>query len=143
MKIGLSYSRCVRDIVDGTVDIRDVLIIIARTDFDPRDQDQWTNIWIGYGGGHTLGGVWNNAEWNGYGPERETEFREVSIDLLESGRLHQPRQFGARPARRSEIWLEAVLPSSELDRNPAARAAWDQFQIIAGLTNLTLDKTYR
>jgi hypothetical protein len=36
-----------------------------------------------------------------------------------------------------------VLPSSELDRNPAARAAWDQFQIIAGLTNLTLDKTYR
>ena len=143
MKIGLSYSRCVRDIVDGTVDIRDVLIIISRTDFDPRDNDQWASIWTGYGGGHTLGGVWNNPEWNGYGPERETEFREVSIDLLESGRLHQPRQFGARPARRSEIWLEAVLPSSELDRNPAARAAWDQFQIIAGLTNLTLDKTYR
>ncbi len=34
MKIGLSYSRCVRDIVDGRVDIDDVLIIIARTDFD-------------------------------------------------------------------------------------------------------------
>ena len=35
MKIGLSYSRCVRDIVDGVVDIDDVLIIIARTNFDP------------------------------------------------------------------------------------------------------------
>ena len=41
MKIGLSYSRCVRDIVDGKVDINDVLVIIARTNFDPRDDDQW------------------------------------------------------------------------------------------------------
>jgi hypothetical protein len=35
MKIGLSYSRCVRDIVDGRVDIADVLVLITRTDFDP------------------------------------------------------------------------------------------------------------
>jgi len=143
VKIGLSYSRCVRDIVDGIVDIRDVLVIIARTDFDPRDDDQWANIWTGYGGGHTLGSVWQNAEWNNYGPEREAEFRGLSIELWETGKLHQPRQFGARPARRSEIWLEAVLPSSELESNPAAKAAWDQFQTIAGLTNVTLDKTYR
>jgi hypothetical protein len=133
----------VRDIVDGTVDIQDVLIIITRTDFDPRNDEQWANIWIGYGGGQTLGSVWGNPEWNNYGPEREEEFRRVSIDLLETGRLHQPRQFGARPSRRSEIWLEAVLPSSELDQNPAAREAWDRFQTIAGLTNVTLDKSYR
>ena len=49
MKIGLSYSRCVRDIVDGKVDIRDVLVIITRTDFDPRNDDQWAGIWTGYG----------------------------------------------------------------------------------------------
>jgi hypothetical protein len=133
----------VRDIVDGTVDINDVLVIISRTDFDPRDNDQWANIWTGYGGGQTLGSVWSNPEWNNYGPEREADFRGVSIDLLETGRLHQPRQFGARPSRRSEIWLEAVLPSSELEQNPAAREAWDQFQVIAGLANVTLDKTYR
>jgi hypothetical protein len=143
MKIGLSYSRCVRDIVDGTVDINDVLIIITRTDFDPRNDEQWTNIWSGYGGGQTLGSPWSNPEWNDYGPEREADFRGVTLELYESGRLHQPRQFGARPSRRSEIWLEAVLPSSELESNPAAKAAWDQFQTIAGLTNVTLDKTYR
>ena len=143
MKIGLSYSRCVRDIVDGTVDIRDVLIIITRTDFDPRDNDQWAGIWTGYGGGQTLGDPWSNPEWNNYGPEREADFLGVTLELYESGRLHQPRQFGARPSRRSEIWLEAVLPSSELDQNPAAREAWDRFQTIAGLTNVTLDKTYR
>ena len=39
MKIGLSYSRCVRDIVDGVVSIDDVLIVISRTDFDPHDND--------------------------------------------------------------------------------------------------------
>jgi hypothetical protein len=143
VKIGLSYSRCVRDIVDGTVDIRDVLIIITRTDFDPRNDDQWAGIWTGYGGGQTLGSVWSNPEWNNYGPEREADFRGVSVDLWETGKLHQPRQFGARPSRRSEIWLEAVLPSSELEQNPAAREAWDRFQTIAGLTNVTLDKTYR
>ena len=46
MKIGLSYSRCVRDIVDGTVDIDDVLVLITRTDFDPHNDDQWSSIWL-------------------------------------------------------------------------------------------------
>jgi hypothetical protein len=143
MKVGLSYSRCVRDIVDGVVDIKDVLVVIARTDFDPRNDDQWTGIWEGYGGGRTAGSLWSNPEWSGYGPEREAEFREVSIDLLESGRLHQPRQFGAHPSRRPEIWLETVLPSSELESNPTAKKAWDNFQVVAGLTSVNLDKEYK
>jgi hypothetical protein len=148
MKVGLSYSRCVRDIVDGVVDIKDVLVIIARTDFDPRNDEQWAGIWNGYGGGtenaYTRGFFsMSNPEWSGYGPEREAEFREVSIDLLESGRLHQPRQFGAHPSRRPEIWLETVLPSSELESNPTAKKAWDNFQVVAGLTSVNLDKEYK
>jgi hypothetical protein len=67
----------------------------------------------------------------------------VSIELWETGKLHQPRKFGAHPSRRPEIWLEAVLPSSELARNPAAKKAWEQFQTIAGLTNVKLDKDYQ
>lgn len=141
MKIGLSYSRCVRDIVDGVVDINDVLVVIARTDFDPRNDTQWSSIWHGYGGGASPGGLWSNPEWAGY--TDEARFREVSIDLLESGKLHQPRQFGAHPQRRPEIWLETVLPSSELENNPAAKAAWDKFQTVANLTNVGLDKEYR
>ena len=146
MKIGLSYSRCVRDIVDGKVDIDDVLVVIARTDFDPRDADQWQGIWLGYGGGTTNAysqGFFShsNPEWAGY--HDEDQFRSVSIELWESGRLHQPRKFGAHPTRRPEIWLEAVLPSSELESNPAAKAAWDKFQTVAGLTNVELDDKYR
>jgi hypothetical protein len=146
MKIGLSYSRCIRDIVDGVVDIDDVLVIITRTDFDPRDADQWAGIWEGYGGGHVNAfsqGFFgsSNPEWAGY--HDEDQFRSVSIELWETGKLHQPRKFGAHPARRSEIWLEAVLPNSELDKNPAAKTAWDKFQTIAGLTNVELDDKYK
>ena len=139
MKIGLSYSRCVRDIVDGVVDIHDVLVIISRTDFDPHDSEQWQGIWQGY---HQRGG-WSQPEWGHYAEEDEDRFRSVSIELWETGKLHQPRKFGAHPGRRPEIWLEAVLPSSELKKNPAAKIAWDKFQTVAGLTNVNLDKEYK
>jgi hypothetical protein len=139
MKIGLSYSRCIRDIVDGDIDINDVLIVITRTDFDPHDDDQWSGIWNGY---HTRG-MMSNPEWAHYPAEDEAKFRQVTIDLYNSGKMHQPRKFGAHPTRRPEIWLEAVLPSSELARNPAAKTAWDKFQTIAGLTNVELDDKYQ
>jgi hypothetical protein len=141
MKIGLSFSRCVRDIVDGKVDIADVLIVIARTDFDPHDDKQWQGIWEGYGGGSTPGSLWSMPEWHGY--DDEDQFRSVAIELWETGKFHQPRKFGAHPSRRPEIWLETVLPSSELEKNPTAKAAWDKFQTVAGLTNVDLDKDYR
>lgn len=148
MKIGLSYSRCVRDIVDGVVDINDVLILITRTDFDPNVDDEWTSIWQGYGGGSKgdrMRGIFSssNPEWAGYGDDMEQAFRDVSIKLWEQGKFHQPRKFGAYPMRRREIWLETVLPSSELDLNPAAKQAWDKFQTIAGLTNIELDEKYQ
>lgn len=137
MKVGLSYSRCIRDIVEGKVDIEDVLIIIARTDFDPHDDKQWQNIWQGYGGGRTAGSLWSNSEWSSYGPEEEDRFRSVSIELWEQGKLHQPRKFGAHPRRMPYYWLETFLPDGELDRNPAAKKAFEKFQIIAGLVNST------
>jgi hypothetical protein len=35
------------------------------------------------------------------------------------------------------------LPSEELDRNPAVKTAWNNFQVVAGLTNTKMDKEYR
>ena len=141
MKIGLSYSRCVRDIVDGVVDIKDVLVLITRTDFDPNVDEQWTSIWEGYGGGTSPGSIWSNPEWAGYNDEEL--FRKISCELYNTGKMHQPRKFGAHPSRRPEIWLEAVLPNRELENNPAAKAAWNKFQTIAGLTNVELDDKYQ
>ena len=141
MKIGLSYSRCILDIVEGRVDMDDVLVLITRTDFDPRDDKQWTGIWQGY----TLGGL-SNPEWADYdlnNKDHEDKFRSVSIMLWEDGKMHQPRQFGAHPRRRPEIWLEAVLPNSELENNPTAKLAWEKFQTIASLSSVKLDDQYR
>mgnify|MGYP003345994190 FL=1 len=136
MKIGLSYSRCVRDIVDGTVPIDDVLVVISRTDFDPRDDEQWSGIWSGY---HDSYGM-SRPEWRNYPQEDEGKFRNVSVELWETGRLHQPRQFGHHPRRMPYYWLETVLPESELESRPAVKEAWDQFQVIAGLASVKLNR---
>lgn len=131
MKIGLSFSRCVADIVQGTVDIHDVLVVVARTDFDPNINEQWNSIWHGYE---------SRGEW--YGLDHDAT-KQVTLDLWNLGKLHQPRKFGAFPSRRPEFWLEAVLPSSELERNPAAKAAWNKFQNIAALTDVEIDDQYQ
>lgn len=141
MRVGLSFSRCVLDIVEKQIDINDVLVVISRTDFDPHDDTQWAGVWKGYTGYHGL----SNPEWEFHAdrPGAEDEFRSVAIELWESGKFHQPRKFGAHLPRRPEFWLETCLPSSELYRNPAAKKAWDNFQTIAGLTNVNLDKKYQ
>ena len=133
MKIGLSYSRCIRDIVDGVVDIEDVLVIVARTDFDPHDDEQWNSIWRGY---RSRTGF-SMPEWYNYPESDEDRFRSVSVELWERGKFHQPRKFGAHPHRLPYYWLETMLPSEELDSRPAVKQAWEQFQVLAGLTNLT------
>lgn len=132
MKIGLSYSRCVRDIVDGTVDIEDVLVVIARTDFDPHNDEQWSSIWRGY---HSRSG-WGNPEWADY--DNETNFRDVSKELWDTGKLHQPRQFGAHARRLPYHWLETVVSDSDLENSPVVKDAWDRFQLVSGLRGTPL-----
>jgi hypothetical protein len=138
MKIGLSYSRCIRDIVDGKVDINDVLVLITRTDFDPHDDEQWAGIWTGYGGGQTFGSPFSSPEWMDYPVEDEAKFRDVSIKLYDSGKMHQPRKFGARPHRLPYYWLEAVVSDNDLENSPTVKDAWDKFQMISGLRGTPL-----
>lgn len=103
MKVGLSFSRCVRDIVDGAIDIDDVLVIIARTKFDPRDDEHWKEIWNGY---HD--GIWSRPEWAAYPDSHEEQFRRVALELYNTGKLHQPRLFGYYVNRSDAIWLDVV-----------------------------------
>lgn len=141
MRVGLSFSRCVLDIVEERVNIDDVLVVIARTDFDPNVDEQWAGIWRGY---TSFSGL-SNPEWADWRDEENAEdkFRAVTLQLWNDGKFHQPRKFGAYPRRRPEFWLETVLPSEELDRNPTAKKAWEKFQTVAGLTNIELDDTYQ
>jgi hypothetical protein len=139
MKIGLSFSRCVRDIVEGKVDILDVLVIVARTDFDPHNDEQWGGIWRGYSGGNFLN---MNMEWGGYSDEDEQKFRDVSCQLMDMGKLHQPRQFGAHPRRLPYYWLETIVSEDELETSPAVKDAWEKFKMVSGLRGTSLEKHY-
>jgi hypothetical protein len=133
MKIGLSYSRCILDIVEGRVDISDVLVVIARTDFDPTIDDEWADIWEGYCYGGLSNPEWSNYDFNS--PEDQAKFRDVSTELWEQGKIHQPRKFGAHPRRLPYYWLEAGLQSEDIESNITVKKAWEQFQILAGLAN--------
>jgi hypothetical protein len=134
MKIGLSFSRCLRDIVEARVQFEDVLLIIARTDFNPHDDMQWDEIWSGY----RYRGGWSKPEWEDAEPGTDDDevnamYRNVAVQLYDAGKIHQPRQFGANPQRMPYYWLDTVVPEDELKQHPAVQEAWDRYQVIAGL----------
>ena len=126
MKIGLSLSRCVRDVVEARVLYEDILCIIARTDIDPHNDEHWNQIWDGY----NYGGL-SNPEWAG-NTEGEEVYRNVVKQLYDGGKIHQPRQFGTGPARMPYYWLECFVPPNEM--NPAQQKAWDNYKLITGLS---------
>jgi hypothetical protein len=126
MKIGLSLSRCMRDILEEKVDINDVLVIVARTDVDPHNDSHWSQIWEGY-----LYGGLSHPEWAGL-EDRQKAMHDILVELYDSGKLHQPRQFKkAHPQRLPYYWLECFVPPNEM--NPAQQKAWDNYKLITDL----------
>ena len=134
MKLGTSLSRCVRDIYEGTVDFNEVVVIVARTDFDPENDQQWISIWRGYAGGGSAGGLWNAREWSSIPAKDEQTVRDICIKLKKQGKLHQPRQFGAHPTRLNQYWYDLVLTADVVNSSPAAEKAWKNYKLIAGLS---------
>ncbi len=136
MKIGFSYSRCVRDIVDGAVNIDDVLVIISRTDFDPNNDEQWASIWAGYTGQtRDFGRGLINREWVGTKSEDEQRYRNISIQLWDEGKLHQPRKFGAYPRRTPYIWVDTGPIGHEQYQQPeSVQQAWQNYLMLSALT---------
>jgi len=126
MKVGLSLSRCMRDIFNGTVDEQDVLVIVARTNFDPHNDNHWNQIWDGY----TLGGM-SHPEWADFIDDYD-DFRRMAIRLYDGGKIHQPRQFKAHPPRLPYYWLDTIVSPEE--HNPAQQKAWDNYKMITGLS---------
>ena len=134
MRVGTSLSRCVRDIYEGTVDIYDVLVIVARTDFDPEDDAHWKQIWDGYAGGMGGGSLYSQPEWSNIPAEHEQAVRDICVKLKKQGKLHQPRQYGAHPKRLQHYWYDVVLSDDVVQSNPAAKKAWNNYKMIAGLS---------
>jgi len=131
MKIGFSYSRCVRDIANGDVDIDNVLIIISRTDFDPNNDEQWSSIWSGY----RMRSGWSNPEWVDCTDADEQRYRDISTELYAQGKLHQPRKFGAHPRRSPYVWVDTGPIGHEQFQQPdAVQQAWRNYVMLSALT---------
>lgn len=128
MKVGLSYSRCVKDIFEGKVKYEEVLVLITRTDFHPKNDDHWDNIWRGYTRYNGL----MASEWQDY-VDKEEEFRSLTIRLYNDGKLHQPRQFGAYPLRTADYWYDLILTEEKHKTNKAAAKAFENYKMITGL----------
>ena len=120
-----------RDIAETRVLYEDILCIVARTDFDPHNDRHWEGIWNGY----RYGGL-SNPEWAGAEPTLSDEdandvYRNVTKNLYDKGKLHQPRQFGSHPPRMPYYWLDCVITPEE--HNPAQQKAWDNYLLITDL----------
>lgn len=130
MKIGMSFSNCIAGIIDGEVNFDEVLVIISSTNIDPTNDEQWAPVWDGYV--HGMSGsraVWRHLH------DREAEVRELAVRLYKAGRIHQPRQFGARPPEGGTVWMEVVHCPMGVDSNSTVQQAWDHYQTVAGLCN--------
>jgi hypothetical protein len=123
MKIGFSFGRCIRDIVNGTVKLDDVLVIIARTWMDDMDVVADVVHQYMYQRGYLLG-------------LDEIECQRVAAELFKSGRIHQPRALTKGAARQTipfdqYVWMD-VTPTNASDI-PAVQAAWENYQMVLKL----------
>ena len=128
MKVGLSFSRCMRDLYEEKVKFDDVLVIVSRTNIDPYNDKHWDSVWEGY-----KRGGYSHPEWSNY-KDKSDDFRKLAARLYDNGKLHQPRKFKlGNPVRLPYYWLDLVVPVEDLEELPAVKAIWEQYQIVAGL----------
>jgi hypothetical protein len=131
MKVGLSYSRCIVDILDGQVQERDVLVIVTGTKFDPHNDQQWADIYRGY-----------EITWSRFN-YTESEYRDLTIRMYNNGQIHQPRLFDAGRRFTGETiwgryWRDLVPIPEDLEQHPAAQELWDQFKMVAALSDIKI-----
>jgi hypothetical protein len=127
MKIGFSLGRCIRDIVNGTVDIDDVVVIVTGTRIETEQALQ--EVVAEY--------MWRPDYCQGLS---ESECQGVASVLWKEGKFHQPRNFGAHPPRVYEnaVWGDLVPTGGHDD--PMVQEAWQAYRGMLGLTGNKPDK---
>ena len=117
MKIGFSFGRCIRDIVNGDVSIEDVAFIITATSIHHREQiDNVINVYM-HEPGYLLGLDYNKCI-------------EVAYALWDTSRLLQPRRQGLHRHMQPEssVWVD-MFPT-ELSKNEGVKKAWDAYRFM-------------
>ena len=117
MKIGFSFGRCIRDIVNGDVSIDDVAFIIGATAM--REEEQMLRVVEDY--------MFRSDYLEGLD---EVKCKEVATLLFTTGRLLQPRLQGIHRHKQPEgaIWVDIfpTVPST----NESVKASWEQYRFM-------------
>ena len=121
MKIGFSFGRCIRDIVNGEVDYDSVAWIISGTAI--RDSASAMAVIDDYM--HRPDYLWGLDE------ER---CQEVGMRLFEEGKIFQPRLQGIRAFQIPEGAIWADLFPTNMSNNEAAKTAWEAYRFMLHMT---------
>jgi hypothetical protein len=117
MKIGFSFGRCIRDIVNGDVELEDVAFIIAATCM--HDEKHVRNVILNY--------LTEPSYLLGY---NEKDCMEVGLALWNQNKVLQPRKQGIPRHAQPEnaVWVD-IFPTSHSD-SEAVKTAWDQYRFM-------------
>jgi hypothetical protein len=115
MKVGLSFGRCIRDIVNGVVDINDVVVVVARTRME--DEESMFDVVRQYG--------WDTLR----GLDIE-ECKLVAKALRDSGKLHQPRLFTYHVSGVNDAYVWMDLVPTVKDMTPGVKDAWETYRML-------------
>ncbi len=130
MKIGFSFGRCIRDIVNGDVAIDDVAFIITATAMqDPKHMENVISVYMGEPG-YLLGLPYDKC-------------LEVAQALWDDNKLLQPRLQGIRRHMQPEnaVWVD-MFPTEHTDHE-GVKAAWEKYRfmlhMVANVDNEAMD----
>ena len=121
--IGTSLGRCLRSILSGEVSSEQVFLISTGTKSETKEQ--YLGIVKQY---YQYGfGDYDITQWSW------EEVEKLALELWYSGKIHQPRNFGAGPLFPTgfELWFEVIPP--HLLEEPAAKDLWEKLKVIARL----------
>lgn len=127
-KVGQSLSRCVRDILDGKVQMEDIYVIITRTQIPTRERLRGVMEEYTYRESRR-----DPTSLSGYDIE---EIMTVVYSLWDQGKLHQPRcypeghQFGHIA---EDVWFD-IVPTPSL-QSPSVVEAYQHYDMLRKLTN--------
>jgi hypothetical protein len=123
-KVGFSASRCVRDIVEGKVNLYDVVSITTGTMCN--DFEHWIEVMEAY----IQVEEWDHRSLAGL--DHDTVIK-VATELWETGKIHQPRLVGAHRTSSHHVWMDLVHTSEDREASPALRNAWSKAQMVETL----------
>jgi hypothetical protein len=130
MKIGFSFGRCLRDIVNGEVAFEDVLCIIARTRMETEE--------------HVLEVVEAYMHRYGYllGLD-QTKCEEIGVRLFNAGKILEPRANRINPMSvpADYLWMD-LFPTIPNAASDAVRNAWDAYRMLIMLTEQLPEEGY-